>query len=146
MPTGRVIMPDIAALVQDHGYWVLALVVMLENAGLPVPGETALLAAGYLTSPDGGRYLHVWVVAGPAAGASGMRWDRFLLANAAGALCWAVVIALVGHYAGHAWEAMRHWLGPTAWIVLAAGALLFMTWRVVVYWRKGSVPDPHSSA
>ena len=41
---------------------------------------------------------------------------------------------------------MRHRLGPTAWIVLAAGALLFVTWRVVVYWRKGSVPEPPSPA
>jgi membrane protein DedA with SNARE-associated domain len=52
-------MPEIAELVQVHGYWILALVVMLENAGLPLPGETALLAAGYLTSPDGGRHLHL---------------------------------------------------------------------------------------
>ncbi len=55
-------MPDIASLVQDHGYWVLGLIVMLENAGVPVPGETALLAAGYLTSPDGGMRLHIWSV------------------------------------------------------------------------------------
>src|SRR4051812_5999032 len=144
-------MPDIAALIQDHGYWVLALIVLLENAGVPVPGETALLAAGYLTSSDGGQHLHfgtvvivaccaaiigdnlgfflghyvarrrlaagrrflfltpermviaeryfhkygvltvfvarfvtiLRVIAGPAAGASGMRWGRFFAANAA---------------------------------------------------------------
>ena len=29
------------------GYIVLFAVVMLENAGLPVPGETAVLAAGF---------------------------------------------------------------------------------------------------
>ena len=69
-------MPDIAALVQDHGYWVLALVVMLENAGLPVPGETALLAAGYLTSPDGGQYLHLWAVV-PVAFFAAIVGDNF---------------------------------------------------------------------
>ncbi len=207
-------MPAITELVQVHGYWVLALVVMLENAGLPLPGETALLAAGYLTSPDGGRRLHLWmvvpvafvaaiigdnlgfwlgwrvarprlavggrflfltpermrvaeryfekyglltvffarfitglrVVVGPAAGASGMRWGRFLVANAAGAMCWATAIALAGHYAGHAWEAMRDRLGHTAWIVLAVVAVLLVAWRVVAYWRKRRVPKPTSPA
>lgn len=31
-----------------YGYWVIFFGVMLENAGLPVPGETVLLFAGYL--------------------------------------------------------------------------------------------------
>lgn len=48
-------MSDLLALCATHGYWALGLVVLLENAGVPVPGETALLAAGYLSSPDGGR-------------------------------------------------------------------------------------------
>ena len=33
-----------------YGYWVVFFGVMLENAGLPVPGETILLVAGYLAS------------------------------------------------------------------------------------------------
>lgn len=207
-------MPDIAALVREHGYWVLGLIVMLENAGVPVPGETALLAAGYLTSPDGGQHLHLWavipiaffaaiagdnlgfwlgrkvarprlaarrrflfltpgrmkmaeqyfekygaltvffarfvtglrVVAGPAAGASGMWWGWFFAANAAGALCWAVAIALVGHYAGHAWEAIRHRFGHTSWIILAIVVVAFAAWRVTVYWRTRSVPESTPSA
>lgn len=32
-----------------HGYWTVALVLLLENAGVPVPGETVLLLAGFLT-------------------------------------------------------------------------------------------------
>lgn len=31
-----------------YGYWVVLLGVMIENAGLPVPGETVLLFAGFL--------------------------------------------------------------------------------------------------
>lgn len=31
-----------------YGYWVVFFGVMLENAGLPVPGETVLLFAGFL--------------------------------------------------------------------------------------------------
>jgi membrane protein DedA with SNARE-associated domain len=33
-----------------YGYWVVFLGVMLENAGLPVPGETVLLAAGFFAA------------------------------------------------------------------------------------------------
>src|SRR5437762_6373778 len=45
-----------------HGYWVLFVGVMLENAGIPLPGETALLAAGCLSSPEGGSHLRLWAV------------------------------------------------------------------------------------
>ena len=33
-----------------YGYWAIFFGVMLENAGLPVPGETILLVAGYFAS------------------------------------------------------------------------------------------------
>ena len=36
-----------------YGYPVLFGSVMLENAGIPVPGETAVLVAGFLSSPGG---------------------------------------------------------------------------------------------
>lgn len=32
-----------------YGYWVIFFGVMLENAGLPIPGETVLLFAGFLS-------------------------------------------------------------------------------------------------
>jgi membrane-associated protein len=32
----------------SHGYWALALTLFLENAGVPLPGETMLLFAGFL--------------------------------------------------------------------------------------------------
>src|SRR5436309_3460522 len=38
-----------------YGYPVLFAGVMLENAGIPVPGETAVLVAGFLSSPAGGE-------------------------------------------------------------------------------------------
>jgi len=56
-------MPHITDLIQVHGYWIVALIIMLENAGFPVPGEIALLTAGYLSSPEGGELLHLWVIA-----------------------------------------------------------------------------------
>jgi membrane-associated protein len=32
----------------DYGYWAVAAALLLENAGLPVPGETVLLLASFL--------------------------------------------------------------------------------------------------
>src|SRR5205807_9042038 len=37
-----------------YGYPVLFAGVLLENAGVPLPGETAVLIAGFLASPAGG--------------------------------------------------------------------------------------------
>ncbi|PYT09945.1 MAG: DedA family protein, partial [Acidobacteria bacterium] len=34
----------------QYGYWVVLFGVMLENAGVPVPGETILLAAGFFAA------------------------------------------------------------------------------------------------
>ena len=39
-------MRDIAALLEEHGYAVLALIVFLEAVGVPVPAALALIAAG----------------------------------------------------------------------------------------------------
>ena len=33
---------------REYGYWTVAVVLLLENAGIPVPGETVLLFAGFL--------------------------------------------------------------------------------------------------
>jgi membrane-associated protein len=179
-------------------YVALFFGIMLENAGIPLPGETALLVAGYLTSEAGGYRLHLWAViivaclgavvgdnlgfwlgrklarprlaagkrflfltparfqqaeryfarygaatvffgrwvallriaAGPAAGAAGMPWGRFLLANAAGAAVWATGIGLIGHFAGHAWQAIQTWLGRGAWVLAAAVLLAFVAWHL----------------
>src|SRR5713101_3677962 len=37
----------------QYGYPALFIGVLLENAGLPVPGETAVLLSGFLASPAG---------------------------------------------------------------------------------------------
>ena len=33
---------------ETYGYWIVALIILLENAGLPLPGETTLILAGVL--------------------------------------------------------------------------------------------------
>jgi membrane protein DedA with SNARE-associated domain len=191
-----------------YGYGVLFFGVLLENAGIPVPGETAVLVAGFLASPTGGGHFHLaWVVlltcaaailgdnlgywlgrryarprlqhgrgflflnparlyraevyflrygwwtiffarfvmglrvfAALAAGTVGMRWPRFLLANACGALLWAFTMSLLGYFFGHSWGLLHRWLGWGAWgivglLALVVGVLalrrhLRRTWRL----------------
>src|SRR5258708_37677384 len=55
-----------------YGYWVVFFGVMLENAGLPIPGETILLAAGFFAFQG---HFHVpTVLAGGAIRA--VIWDK----------------------------------------------------------------------
>jgi membrane protein DedA with SNARE-associated domain len=51
----------------SHGLPLLFLVVMLESFGIPLPGETALIAFGVLAAQ--GHYSIVWVIVLAAAGA-----------------------------------------------------------------------------
>ncbi|MFN4261299.1 MAG: DedA family protein [Gemmataceae bacterium] len=51
----------------EHGVWMgytlLFAGVLLENAALPVPGETIVLIAGFLASPGSGAHLRLdWVI------------------------------------------------------------------------------------
>ena len=51
----------------NHGLPLLAVVVMIESFGIPLPGETALIAFGVLASQ--GHYRIEWVIVVAAAGA-----------------------------------------------------------------------------
>ncbi|HET7101866.1 MAG TPA: DedA family protein [Terriglobia bacterium] len=42
------IFQTLADFFSTYGYWVIFFGVMLENAGIPIPGETVLLFAGFL--------------------------------------------------------------------------------------------------
>lgn len=53
----------------EHGYWTVALVLLLENAGVPVPGETVLLLAGFLTFSQH-HFQLPWVIAVGVAAAT----------------------------------------------------------------------------
>jgi membrane-associated protein len=50
-----------------HGYWALALTLLLENAGVPLPGETMLLFASFLAFEQDGLNLGAIIVVGTAA-------------------------------------------------------------------------------
>jgi len=58
----------IVELFAEYGYWVVLGGVFLENAGLPVPGETVLLAGAALVHT--GRLSLGWVIATAIAGAT----------------------------------------------------------------------------
>jgi membrane-associated protein len=175
-----------------YGYPVLFAGVLLENAGIPVPGETAVLVAGFLASPAGGGHFHVllvvlttlvaavlgdnigfwlghrwarpriqqgrsflfltpkmlrlaedyferygtWtiffarfitglrVVGALAAGAAGMAWPRFLVANAGGALAWAVTMTLLGYFFGHSLHLIHKYIGWGGVIILGCIVVL----------------------
>jgi membrane protein DedA with SNARE-associated domain len=186
-------------LVHHYGLIALFLIVMLESSGLPLPGETALVAAaifasnghlniveviavaaaaaivgdniGYWIGRTGGRRLLervgpirrwsepglAWsekfferhggktvfiarfvavlrVTAAWLAGISQMPWWRFLLWNAAGGICWAILIGLVAYYAGHAAaDAIGRYglLGGVVVVLLGAAVLLGLH-----FWKK----------
>jgi len=55
-------------LVATHGYWIVALIVALESAGIPLPGETTLVSAAIFAGTT--HRLNIWlVIASAAAGA-----------------------------------------------------------------------------
>lgn len=188
-----------SSLVHHYGLIALFLVVMLESGGIPLPGETALVAAaifasqgklniveviavaaaaaivgdnlGYWAGRTGGRKLlqrygplRRWservlpwserfferhgsktifvarffsvlrVTAAWLAGISRMHWWTFFLWNAAGGICWAVLVGLVAYYVGHAAaDAISHYglLGGAALVVLLAVVL-----GAIHFWRK----------
>ena len=181
-----------SGLVHHYGLIALFLIVMLESGGIPLPGETALVAAGvfasngdlniaaviavaaaaaiigdnlgYWVGRTGGRRvlersprLSRWsarflpwseaffhrhgaktifigrffsvlrVTAAWMAGVSHMRWWRFFAWNAAGGICWALLVGLVAYFAGHAAaDAISRYglIGGLAIAVLAAAGLL----------------------
>jgi membrane protein DedA with SNARE-associated domain len=49
---------------QKYGYWAVFVGILLENLGLPIPGETMTLAGGFLA---GSGRLNYWIVLADAA-------------------------------------------------------------------------------
>lgn len=58
---------DLFVYFTRYGYWVVFLGVLLENAGVPVPGETVLLAAGFFAAQGHFHLPLVMLVAACAA-------------------------------------------------------------------------------
>jgi membrane protein DedA with SNARE-associated domain len=174
-------------LLASYGYWAVFGVIALESMGLPLPGESALIAAalyagtthdlalplvvaaaaggailgdnaGYWIGREAGLRLLLrfgyWIrldqakvklgqylflkrgggivffgrfvallrtFAALLAGASCMPWLRFLLWNALGGACWAMLYGTGGFFLGHA---IHRFAGPLGWVALALAAVL----------------------
>jgi membrane protein DedA with SNARE-associated domain len=55
------IFQSLRTFVADYGYWAVALALLCENAGIPVPGETTLLLASFLAYSE--HQLHIgWII------------------------------------------------------------------------------------
>jgi membrane-associated protein len=54
-----------------HGYWTVALALLLENAGVPVPGETILLLASALAFSEHRLHLPYLILVGTLAATLG---------------------------------------------------------------------------
>jgi membrane protein DedA with SNARE-associated domain len=57
----------IQELAQQYGYWAIFFGILLENLGLPIPGETVTLAGGFLAGNDQLNYWYVLVDAASGA-------------------------------------------------------------------------------
>jgi membrane protein DedA with SNARE-associated domain len=179
----------------EYGYWAVFVPVLLETAGLPLPGETSLLFAGVASST--GRIDVFWViVVGSAAAIIGdnigyaigrfggrklvmrlahvggverslawgedyferkggitvflarwlpglrifgawiagmvhMKWWKFALWNAAGGICWATTIVLLGHFFGKSIHVIERVLGIGGVVVLIGIVVV-----AAVLWRR----------
>jgi len=56
---------------RDWGYWTVPVVLLLENAGIPLPGETVLLFASFLAYDEGELRLPYLILLGIAACTAG---------------------------------------------------------------------------
>ncbi len=58
---GHSISHYVRTFVADYGYWAVAVALLCENAGLPVPGESTLLLASFLAYTE--HRLHLgWII------------------------------------------------------------------------------------
>jgi len=70
------------------------------------------------------------IVAGPLAGVLRMEWERFLLANFAGAVVWVSVISSAGYFFGSRYEAVAGVVKETElWILIMVVAAAVYFWR-----------------
>ncbi|HYU47022.1 MAG TPA: DedA family protein [Terriglobales bacterium] len=62
---------SLRTFVADYGYWAVALALLCENAGIPVPGETTLLLASFLAYSEHKLQLGWIIVVGAFAATLG---------------------------------------------------------------------------
>ena len=137
---------NVEALVQSSGYPLLFLIVMSESGGLPVPGETGLIAAAVLASQ--GKLTIELVIPIAAAGAIvgdnigymiGRKGGRWLLQRPGRFHYQRTQVLLTGEpfFQRHGPKAVffgRFVLGLRIWASWLAGATR-MRWSSFVFWN-----------
>lgn len=79
------------------------------------------------------HFLHLLRALMPfMAGASRMRYWRFVIYNALGCGLWASVFTLLGHFFGASWNVLGKWIGRAGAIL---GGLLLLVIAIVWFWR-----------
>ena len=68
---GQSILDFLRNLIAQYGYWAVGLTLLLENAGMPVPGETVLLLASFLAYSREELQLSYIIVVGVCAATLG---------------------------------------------------------------------------
>lgn len=63
---------------REYGYWTVGIVLLLENAGIPVPGETVLLFAGFLAFSEHQLQLRYVILLGIVAATLGDNLGYYL--------------------------------------------------------------------
>ena len=100
-----------------------------------------------------GRFIALLrILAGPLAGALKMPYPRFLVANAAGGLCWAGGTTALVYYLGIAaerWLSRFSWIGLLVAVVCAVAVALFLRNRLaaaVAQFEPGTAGDDGPAA
>ncbi len=83
-----------------------------------------------------GRFIGVLRAIMPfAAGASGMRYGRFVIASVIGATSWGIGFTLLGYFAGNSWRKVEGYAGAASKVLLA---LLVLVAVIVIAARKAA--------
>jgi membrane protein DedA with SNARE-associated domain len=75
---GQSILDFLRNLIAQYGYWAVGVTLLLENAGLPVPGETVLLLASVLAYSREELQLSYIIVVGVCAATLGDNLGYFI--------------------------------------------------------------------
>ena len=176
---------DLGALLGQYGYLAVAVLVLVEDFGVPAPGESVLILAsiaardgrldilavagiafvaavvgdniGFAIGRFGGRPLlhrygryvlltphRLQRANGLLAGATGMRWRRFLPYNAIGAAAWVGVWSTLGYVAGAHLPEIEHLVTRYELYLLGAALLAaagFVCWRLLRARRRRRAPS-----
>ena len=75
---GQAILDFLRNLIAQYGYWAVGATLLLENAGIPVPGETVLLLASFLAYSREELQLSYIILVGVCAATLGDNLGYFI--------------------------------------------------------------------